>query len=671
MKRLIVLFAALIVLLSISACSKATPDATVQTTAPVQTDPIIKTVSIDTHEELLFCGETLLLSGQVSSSDGNTAGDVILWASSDDNVATVDAAGMVTAVAPGEVTITATLEADNSVYAETTIITATHVTQVEIASAEITLLTGSDLAYANIEYQILPAEAYYQGVLFTSSDESVVTVDESGRLTAVAPGTAQITIRSEDEAFTDAVICDVTVKQGVSSIVLDQEQVDFYFGDTLKLSAQVLPEDAEDTTGVWTSSDETIATVSENGTVTALTTGTVEISFTANDGSKVKGVCTVNVIRATKKVTLTEKNVTLLLGASEDLSKKHLELIIDPEDATYQDATWTSSDESIAVVDENGIVTAVAPGKATITATTTDPRNSSRVKDTCVVTVGNAVKSIRITGVDSRITKGSFGKLTAEFTPDKVHNAKVTWSTSNDKVLTVDAYGSIRAVGVGNATITCTATDGSGVSASTKFTVYQPVTRLTPAQYGVIVLFEGQSKYLSVDVSPSDATDKGIIWSSDNTYVATVDSSGKVTAKHQGTVVITATSKDGSNKSCKFTLCVEPAVPLTVDSLGFGVYNANLLGITVENRCSRTSFKNFDFDITLYDYTGSKLDSGSYNLGNDAFMGAGRLTQIKRTLSGVSWTRKIVITITGVELSDGTFYSIPFAERETWTFTRY
>ena len=191
----------------------------------------------------------------------------------------------------------------------------------------------------------------------------------------------------------------------------------------------------------------------------------------------------------------------------------------------------------------------------------------------CEITVGNAVQRITFEDIDTDIAKGTSKKLKATITPAVVHNSKLTWSSSDETVLKVDANGNVRGAGVGNAKITCAATDGSGVVAEKKFVVYQPVTGLRAEETGNIVVFEGKNITLHAIVTPEDATNKQVEWSSANTSVATVDSSGCVTGKGKGSTVITATAKDGSNRKCTFRVYVEPAVPVTVESLGFGIYN--------------------------------------------------------------------------------------------------
>ena len=219
----------------------------------------------------------------------------------------------------------------------------------------------------------------------------------------------------------------------------------------------------------------------------------------------------------------------------------------------------------------------------------------------------------------------------------------------------------------GSATITATAADGSGVSDSVKVTVIQGVTSVT-TQTKSIVLFSGQTKTVYATVAPSDATVKKVKWSSDKTLIATVDENGKITAKNKGTAAITATATDGSNKSVKIKLTVEPAVPITLESLGHGIYMQNMLAMTVKNQCAKTTFVDYDFEMTLTDYYGSSR-SGSYSLGTDVTMGPGSRKTIKRSSSGVASAYKVAITITGVRLKDGTFYSNPSSLRETWSFT--
>ena len=147
---------------------------------------------------------------------------------------------------------------------------------------------------------------------------------------------------------------------------------------------------------------------------------------------------------------------------------------ITPSNATNQNVTWKSSDTKVATVD-NGLVTAVAEGTATITVTTTD----GNFQDTCTVTVTQPaetpVTSVTLDKTSLTLDVGGSDTLAATVKPDDATNKAVKWSSSNENVATVNQNGNVKAVGAGKATITATTADGSGVSATCEVTVNGPV----------------------------------------------------------------------------------------------------------------------------------------------------------------------------------------------------
>ena len=226
---------------------------------------------------------------------------------------------------------------------------------------------------------VVPSQAS-QIVTWTSSDESVATVDENGKVTAVGVGTAIITAKTDNGLTTT---CEVTVKPvviPVEGVTLDKTELALTEGETGALTATVNPDNASNKKVTWTSSDPTIASVDENGNVTAHKAGTVTITATTEDGSKTAS-CTVTVNPAVIPVTgVTLDKNALNLGKGET---QQLTATVNPENASNKNVSWTSSDESVATVDENGNVTAVGRGTATITVTTEDGEFTA----TCVVTV--------------------------------------------------------------------------------------------------------------------------------------------------------------------------------------------------------------------------------------------------------------------------------------------
>jgi uncharacterized protein YjdB len=240
------------------------------------------------------------------------------------------------------------------------------------------------------------------------------------------------------------------------------------------------------------------------------------------------------------KITTIVKGETITLKAT-----------VSPDDATDKTVTWKSDNTKVATVDEQtGKVTAVSTGTVTITCTATD---GSGVTKSCTITVTTPVTKVKLDATSKTIAKGNSVTLTAKVTPAKAYQ-NVTWKSSNTKVATVSSSGKVTAKKVGKATITCTAADGSGKKATCKITVTTPVTKIKLNKTKA-TLKKGKSVKLKATVTPSKACKK-VTWKSSNTKVATVSSSGKVTAKKKGTATITCTAADGSGKkvTCKITV---------------------------------------------------------------------------------------------------------------------
>ena len=168
------------------------------------------------------------------------------------------------------------------------------------------------------------------------------------------------------------------------------------------------------------------------------------------------------------ELTMSETTLAMNSGTTAQLT-----VTATPADAANPAVTWVSSDTSVATVDANGVVTAVAGGTCTITATATDGSGKTA---SCTVNVTQMVTSITLS--ESRLLLGldDYKKLTATVLPANAANQKVTWSSSDESVAEVTSTGGVAAVGHGTCTITCTAQDGSGVSASIQVVVAEVVT---------------------------------------------------------------------------------------------------------------------------------------------------------------------------------------------------
>lgn len=349
----------------------------------------------------------------------------------------------------------------------------------------------------------------------------------------------------------------------VTGVTLNKTTLTLAIGGSETLTATVAPADATNQNVTWKSDKPEIATINANGKVTGVAAGEATITVTTEEGGKT-ATCKVTVKAATVAVTgvtLNKTELTLAAGGSETLTAT-----VAPADATNQKVTWESDKPEIASVDDNGKVTGVAAGEATITVTTEDGGKTA----TCRVIVSDReIKVSEITLAALAIYVGESKGIMATVKPDDATNKALTWKSSDETVATVDATGKVTGKKIGTATITATAQDGSGVSGSCTVTVLSTVKKVTvePAN---LTLGKNKSYTLKATVEVfGSGTDTGVTWTSSDTTIATVDAAGKVTTTDKtGTVTITATSKADPAK--KGTCTVKVSADQT--DIDFGDY---------------------------------------------------------------------------------------------------
>ena len=300
-----------------------------------------------------------------------------------------------------------------------------------------------------------------------------------------------------------------------------------------------MPENATDKSVVWESGNESAATVSQEGLVTAVGEGKATITVKTNDGG-FSASCEVTVnkkVIAVTSVVLGNTELTLVEGEEEKLA-----VAVTPENATDKSVVWESGNESVATVSQEGLVTAVGEGKATITVKTNDGGFSA----SCEVTVKKkviAVTGVKLSAASMTLREGEKGTLTATVEPANATNKNVEWWTSDLDVVSVisTSGGSNGYVEAGKATVTVKTEDGE-FSASCEITVEKkevPVTGIS-IEPSSLKLPAGDTYSLIPHVQPSDATNQNIKWLSTNESVATVNAEGKVTAVAAGSAEIRA-----------------------------------------------------------------------------------------------------------------------------------
>lgn len=227
---------------------------------------------------------------------------------------------------------------------------------------------------------------------YTSSDSAVLVVDEDGNMVAVSAGTAEVALSSKDGKITAAKTIEVVV---TPTDISTTDTLTLTAGEAATLETAVAPADATHVVISYTSSDNSVATVSNAGEVKAVGAGEADITAEVQD-TELSAVCKITVLPKIESVDLSDTTLSLKVGGTVQLT-----YTVQPEDAVVETATYTSSDESVATVDEEGVVTAVADGTATITV------DVDGVTAECEVTVSTKAASAAGSNSGSSAASGS------------------------------------------------------------------------------------------------------------------------------------------------------------------------------------------------------------------------------------------------------------------------
>ena len=250
-----------------------------------------------------------------------------------------------------------------------------HPTGVTLDKATASLHPGDTV---QLTATVAPENANSKAVTWSSSDETLATVDSTGKVTAKANGSATITVTTTDGSKTAT--AKITVTTLVTGVTLDKTTLGVNTGATGQLTATVAPASASNKSVTWTSDNTAVATVDSTGKVTGVKAGTANVTVKTTDGAK----------SASAKVTVTDP-VVHPTGVSLDKTTAdatvgdtvQLTATVAPSNSTDKKVNWSSSDETLATVDNTGKVTTIKAGEATITASTNDGAKTA----TCKITI--------------------------------------------------------------------------------------------------------------------------------------------------------------------------------------------------------------------------------------------------------------------------------------------
>jgi uncharacterized protein YjdB len=495
----------------------------------------IASVVVTPSANPLVVGQTTQLKAEPRDGSGQPiTGRPVVWSTSSANVATVSSTGLVTAIAPGNATISAASEGRIGTASIT--VSPKPVSSVIVSPGQASVTVGQT---TQLSGQVTDDQGNVlagRPIAFTSGSPSVATVSASGLVTGVSAGSATITATSEGKTGTATI---TVTPIPVARVIVSPAAPNVVTGQTVQLSVDAQAENGQSLSGrpaSWSSGAPSVASVSNTGVVTALSPG-IAVIFANVEG--VIGSASVTVRQVpVETVVVTPPTASVAVGGAVQLS------------ASVRDASgaelpgrlvgWTSSDETIAVVSSSGRVSALKTGSVTITA------SSEGKSGTATVTVTAApVATVTVTPPTATVTVGQTTTLTAQ-TLDAGNNQlagrAITWSTSTATVATVTAAGVVTGVAPGTATITATSEGKTGTATVTVTAV--PVVTVGVSPQTVTLTTGGTQQ---VTATPRDgqgnALARPVTWQTGNANVATVSQAGLITAVGVGTTNVTATSE--------------------------------------------------------------------------------------------------------------------------------
>ncbi len=469
--------------------------------------------------------------------------------------------GHVSAKNNGVAIITAHLSSNKDIKAECTVTVSDnsiHINRIILNTKQINLLVGKTFS---LNYRISPPNATIYDIEYESSNPNVAIV-ENGKITAKSPGRAVIVVRdkiSNIEESSNVIVYEKNSSDPgndsnpgpkvseVKSISVDKKDVNLAVGGKVKINVTIQPNDANKNV-TWQSLDSSIASVDSIGNITGKKVGSTKIVVTSVNGKEAY----VNVRVGNDSVAVTgikvkESNINLNVR-----NKKKIDYTIIPSNATNQAVTITSSNENIVTIDHD-YIKAIKEGNCDVTVKTQDGGYEAKIH----VTVNKP--SVVIDETDVVLSKTSINlkvrestTVTATVLPSNATYKSVTWSSTNNSVATVK-NGLIVGVGKGTAEIVAT-TVNRKISKKLTVTVSEIAVSKITLNKSSASMKVGDKLSLVSTISPSNASNKNVTWTSSNNSIATVSSVGVVTAKAAGTVTITVKTNNGKTATCKITI---------------------------------------------------------------------------------------------------------------------
>ncbi len=410
---------------------------------------MIPAKKVELNKELycLYVNDEFTLT---ATPEPSNAEDPVTWKSSNTRVAAVDEYGCIKAKAKGKAVITAVTASGASSTCTVHVINPTK--SIKIKNAKSDMYTGTKL-----QLRSAISSGAYEYIEWKSSDETVATVSDNGKVEALSQGYVTVTVSTFSGQSDSVTIC---VRTKAKSVQLDKSNVTMFQGETFTLNADMLsPENCNDSLK-WKASWGVKVVPSEDGRSAEVTLNQKgNLKVTVYTGSGKSAVCKITSIKPTESINITWPPETLYVGVRKILyAKRSTRGSNDP-------ITWSSSDESVATITENGKVTALSQGTVTFTAETFSGKSAS-----CDVVIRTKAKAISLDQTTLTANCGDVINLNAVITSPENCNDTVKWTTSSKKkaVIRNSDSNSAEIEIVGKGRVTITVKTGSGKYAKCK-----------------------------------------------------------------------------------------------------------------------------------------------------------------------------------------------------------
>lgn len=526
--------------------------------ASITVSPIaVASISVSPDANNVVVGQTTQLTADVRDATGAPLpGRVIVWMSSNASVATVTSQGVVSAVAPGSATITASVDGQSASVSVT--VTSRPASTVIVSPSQVTIFSGQALQLSALVTDDRGQVLTGRPVSFASSNPQVATVSASGLVTGVAQGMVTITAASDNASGTATV---TVAPEPLASLTVSPSTANMSVGQPLQLTA--VPRNASGQilslagrTVTWSTTTPSITSVSTGGLVTALAPGTGIVVVTV-DNRQASATLTVKIVPVAS-VVVSPSTATVVVGNTTTLTAT-------PRDAQGQPlylrtVTWTSSNSARATVNSSGVVTGVSAGTVTITATIEGKSGSSTITVAPV-----PVATVVVTPAAPNVNVGQTVQLTAtpySSTGQAITGRPVTWTTNAATIATVSSSGLVTGVSAGNAVITATI---EGKTGTANVTVQVQIASITISPSSATVNVAWTTTLTATARSANGQAISGVqfTWSSSNTSVATVSPAGVVTGVAPGSATISA-SAGGKTGTATISIQLAPVDRIVV-----------------------------------------------------------------------------------------------------------